>query len=118
MALYLGSRNKRTRTNGFWTNGAWTNRAWINGAAIKRAAIAIFGSIAAAGMIVLGFFALTAAMAVAAVAFLIGAIWWKLSGKKRFQALDNQAFGTSANAGFVHKPNAGRVIEGEVVRRE
>jgi len=102
MALYLESRNK--------------------GFGIKRAAIAVLGSIVAAGMLVLGFFALTAAVAVAAVGFLVGAIWWKLSGKKRFQAAARQAFAGSANADFMRTPNAsahvGRVIEGEVVRRD
>lgn len=118
MALHLGSKSKRTWFNGAGTNGARTNGARINGAGIKRAAIAILGSIVAAGMIVLGFFALTAALAVSVVAFLIGAIWWKLSGKKRFQAVTSQAFGSSANAAFVPKPHAGRVIEGEVVSRD
>ena len=102
MALYLESRNK--------------------GYGIKRAVIAIFGSIVALGVFVLGFFALTAAMAVAAVAFLIGAIWWKFSGKRRFEAATRQAFNSAANADFGRAPDArehtGRVIEGEVVRRE
>ena len=102
MALYLGSRSK--------------------GFGIKRAAIAVLGSILAAGLLVLGFFAITAAMAVAAVAFLIGAIWWKFSGKKRFEAATRQAFNSAATADFVRAPDAreqsGRIIEGEVVRRE
>ena len=92
------------------------------GAGIKRAAIAALGVIVAAGLLVLGFFALTAAMAVAAIAFLIGAIWWKFGGKKRFEAATRQAFNSAANAEFVRTPAAreqsGRVIEGEVVRRE
>ena len=90
------------------------------GYGIKRAAIAVLGSIIAAGLFVLGFFALTAAMLVAAVAFLGGWIWWKLGGKRRFQAATRQAF--SANAEFSRAPgsqaHAGRIIEGEVVRRE
>ena len=103
MALYLESRLKSS--------------------GIKRAAIAVLASIAAAGVLVLGFFALTAALMVAAVAFLVGAIWWKLSGKKRFQAAARQAFNNGgANAEFMREPNTsapmGRVIEGEVVRRD
>ncbi len=92
------------------------------GAGFKRAAVAVLGVIMAAGLLVLGFFALTAAMAVAAVAFLIGAIWWKFSGKKRFEAATRQAFNGPANADFARASDArehtGRVIEGEVVRRE
>ncbi len=106
MALYLESR--------------------LKGSGIKRAAIAILGSIIAAGVFVLGFFALTAAMLVAAVAFLVGAIWWKLSGKKRFQAAAKQAFSADfTNSTFTHAPDnhghsghVGRIIEGEVVRRD
>ena len=100
MTLYLESRNR--------------------GYGIKRAAIAVLGSIVAAGVIVLGLFALTTALALGAVAFLVGAIWWKFSGKKRFQAATRQAF--HANAEFARSPgtqaHAGRIIEGEVVRRE
>lgn len=102
MTLYLESRNK--------------------GFGIKRAVIAVFGGILAAGLLVLGFFALTAAMAVAAVAALVGAVWWKLSGKKRFEAATRQAFNSGANADFGRASDArehtGRIIEGEVVRRE
>ncbi len=108
MALYLGNRNRNS--------------------GIKRVAIAVLGSIIAAGMLVLGFFALTAALAVAAVAFLVGSIWWKFGGKKRFhaatrQAFNGQAFNGSANADdFMRAPSSqghpGRVIEGEVVRRD
>ena len=90
------------------------------GSGIKRAAIAVVGSIVAAGVIVLGLFALTTALALGAVAFLVGAIWWKFSGKKRFQAATRQAFNASAE--FTRAPgsqaHAGRIIEGEVVRRE
>ncbi len=107
MALYLDGSNR----------GGGSKSAGI-----KRAAIAVLGAIVAAGVLVLGFFALTAALAVAAVAFLIGAIWWKFSGKKRFEAATRQAFNSTASADFGHAPDApahtGRVIEGEVVRRE
>ncbi len=99
----------------------------LKGSGIKRVAIAVLGSIIAAGVFVLGFFALTAAMLVAAVAFLVGAIWWKLSGKKRFQAAAKQAFngnftraasmdGQSTRGHANH--SGGRIIEGEVVRRD
>lgn len=101
MALYLESRNK--------------------GFGIKRAAIAALVTIVAAGMLVIGLFVLTTALAIGAVVFLGGAIWWKFSGKKRFQAAARQAFG-STNTDFMRKRNAnahgGRVIEGEVVRRD
>ena len=107
MALYLDSSNRGSGNKS---------------AGIKRAAIAFLGAIVAAGVLVLGFFALTAAMAVAAVAFLIGAIWWKFSGKKRFEAATRQAFNSAANADFARPSDAGehtgRVIEGEVGRRE
>ena len=107
MALYLESR--------------------LKGSGIKRAVIAILGSIIAAGVFVLGFFALTAAMLVAAVAFVVGAVWWKLSGKKRFQAAAKQAFnadftraagmdGQSTQGHASH--SGGRIIEGEVLRRD
>lgn len=102
MARYLESRRKHS--------------------SIQRVAMTVFGSIVAAGMVVLGFFALTAAVAVAAVAFLVGGVWWKFSGKKRFHAATRQVFGGSANADFMRAPNAsgqsGRIIEGEVVRRD
>ena len=107
MALYLDGSNRGSGSKS---------------AGIKRAAVAVLGAIIAAGVLVLGFFALTAAMAVAAVAFLIGAIWWKFSGKKRFEAATRQAFNSAANADFGRTSDAGghtgRVIEGEVVRRE
>ena len=105
MALYLESRHKSS--------------------SIKRAAIAVLASFVAAGTIVVALFALTTALALGAVVFLVGAIWWKLSGKKRFQAVTRQAF--NAHAEFVRAPSVqghtgqghtGRIIEGEVVRRD
>jgi len=106
MALYLESRHK--------------------GSGIKRVVIAVLGSIIAAGVFVLGFFALTAAIMVAAVAFLVGAIWWKLSGKKRFQAATKHAFsadfpraaGVDGETTQHASHSGGRIIEGEIVRRD
>ena len=105
MTLYLESRHK--------------------GFSIKRAAVAVLASCIAAGALVVGAFALTTALALGAVVFLVGAVWWKVSGKKRLQAAAAQAFAGSTSADFMraHKANAhtghtGRVIEGEVVRRD
>ena len=102
MTLYLESRHK--------------------GFSIKRAAVAVLASVIAAGVLVVGLFALTTALALGAVVFLVGAVWWKVSGKKRFQAAARQAFAGSKNADFMRAHNAnahmGRVIEGEVVRRD
>ena len=102
MTLYLESRHK--------------------GFSIKRAAVAVLASVIAAGVLVVGLFALTTALALGAVVFLVGAVWWKVSGKKRFQAAARQAFAGSKNADFMRARNAnahmGRVIEGEVVRRD
>ena len=102
MALYLESRHKNS--------------------SIKRAAFAVLASVAAVGALVVGLFAITTALAISAVAFLGGAVWWKVSGKKRFQAAARQAFAGSTNADFMRARHAnapmGRVIEGEVVRRD
>ena len=102
MALYLENRHKSS--------------------SIKRVAVAVLASVVAAGVLVVGLFALTTALALGAVVFLVGAIWWKIGGKKSFQAAARQAFAGSRNTDFMRARNAnahmGRVIEGEVVRRD
>jgi hypothetical protein len=106
---------------------------------------AVLGLLAAVAMAVLAVFAFTAVLIVGAVVLTVGFLWWQFSGKKRFAKFSSQPFtppgmGSHDAPGTPREPQrderddaphwpgaadaprsarpVGRVIEGEVIRRD
>jgi hypothetical protein len=65
-----------------------------NSSSVKGAFFSVLGIVLTAAILVLSVFALTFVLTIGACAALVGLIWWKLSGKKRFIVASNGVFNT------------------------